>query len=107
MSKKLKLIPPTKEEDAAINAGISLDPDAPEWTEADFKRARPAIAVAPEIVKAYREGRLRVRGPQKSPIKVSTTLRLSGDVVEFFKSKGRGWQTRVNQILQEYVKSHR
>ncbi|NTU41555.1 MAG: BrnA antitoxin family protein [Nitrospirales bacterium] len=49
---------------------------------------------------------LRVRGPQKAPKKVSTTVRLSQDIVDFFKKSGRGWQTKINEALKEYVKSH-
>ena len=32
-------------EETAINVGIAQDPDAPEWTEEDWARARPAIEV--------------------------------------------------------------
>jgi uncharacterized protein (DUF4415 family) len=31
------------------------------------------------------------------------TIRLDEDVVEFFKSQGEGYQTRVNQVLRAYV----
>lgn len=83
------------------------DVDIPELTDEDFKRMRPAREVVPEIVKAYEEGRLKVRGPQKKPTKVQTTLRLSREVVEFFKSKGKGWQSRMDEALKEHVKSHK
>ena len=36
-----------------------------ELTKKDFKRMRPANEVVPEIVKAYKEGRLKIRGSQK------------------------------------------
>ena len=48
----------------------------------------------------------RVRGPQKSPTKIPVYIRLNPDVVSFFKSKGKGWQSKINKILGEYVKSH-
>ncbi|MBN2424776.1 MAG: BrnA antitoxin family protein [Calditrichaceae bacterium] len=48
----------------------------------------------------------RVRGQQKSPTKVPVSIRLSPDVVSFFKSKGEGWQSKIDKILGEYVKSH-
>lgn len=83
------------------------DVDIPELTAEDFKRMRPASEVVPEIVKAYKEGRLKVRGPQKAPTKVQTTLRLSREVVEFFKAAGRGWQTKLDKALKEYVRTHR
>src|SRR5271169_1692276 len=107
--RKHKLIAPTKKEEIEINRGIALDPDNPELADEDLKRMRPAIEVVPEIVKAYREGRLHIkgRGSQKAPTKVQTTLRLSRDVLEFFKGKGRGWQTQLNKALKEYVASHK
>ncbi len=45
------------------------------------------------------------RGPQKAPKKEQVTIRLSPEVVEHFKSGGKGWQTRINQVLQEYVET--
>ncbi|MEW6740184.1 MAG: BrnA antitoxin family protein [Nitrospirota bacterium] len=85
---------------------IDKNGEVRELTKEDFKRMRPASEVVPEIVKAYKEGRLKVRGPQKTPTKVQTTLRLSRDVVEFFKATGRGWQTKMDKALKEYVRTH-
>ena len=50
-------ISPTPEEDAAINAGIATDPDAPELDDAWFARAIPAIEVESELVKHCQESR--------------------------------------------------
>ena len=46
------------------------------------------------------------RGSQKAPRKIATAIRLSPEVVDFFRSGGRGWQTRVDDALREYVKAH-
>ena len=46
-----------------------------------------------------RRGRPRVAKP-----KVSTTIRLSPDVIEYFKQGGRGWQTRIDQALSEWIR---
>ena len=48
----------------------------------------------------------RVRGVQQAPTRIPVSIRLSPQVVEFFKKKGKGWQTLVNEALLEYVKSH-
>ncbi len=48
----------------------------------------------------------RVRGVQKAPTRIPVSIHLSPQVVEFFKSKGKGWQTLMNEALLEYVKSH-
>ena len=38
----------------------------------------------------------RGKPPVAKP-KVSTTIRLSQDVIDYFKADGRGWQTRIRQ----------
>ncbi len=48
----------------------------------------------------------RVRGRQKLPIKKPVSIRLSPDIIEYFKSEGNGWQTKINAILHEYVRKH-
>ena len=37
------------------------------------------------------------------PIKKSVTLRLDADVLAWFKSKGRGYQTRINRALRRLM----
>jgi uncharacterized protein (DUF4415 family) len=48
----------------------------------------------------------RVRGPQKKPIKKQLTIRLNQEVVEYFKLQGKGWQTKINEVLADYVNSN-
>ncbi len=45
----------------------------------------------------------RGRGPQSSPPKVLTSLRLDADILEFFKSKDAGYQLRINAALRAEV----
>ncbi len=49
-SDDLKIHIPTDEEEAEIQREIAMDPDAPEWTDEDWARARPAVEVDPELV---------------------------------------------------------
>ena len=44
----------------------------------------------------------RGRPPISKP-KVSTTIRLSQDVIDHFKADGRGWQTRIDEALREWI----
>jgi len=103
MSKR-KPIMPTPEEDAAIRRGIAADPDAQEWTEDEFKRARPAAEVFKEL--GVEMPKPRGRGPQKAPTKEQVAVRLDRDVLKHFRSAGPGWQTRMNDALKEWVKEH-
>jgi uncharacterized protein (DUF4415 family) len=45
------------------------------------------------------------RGKFHRPIKQQLTLRLDADVVQWFKQRapGRGYQTRINEALRNYV----
>ena len=83
-------------EEARIQAGIAADPDNPEWTVQDFRRAKPFAKAFPALAES-RGG----RGPQKRPTKVAISLRLSRDVVERFKAGGPGWQTRMDKALKK------
>ena len=35
--------------------------------------------------------------------KKAVSIRLDEDVLDFFKSEGRGYQTRINQVLRTYM----
>jgi uncharacterized protein (DUF4415 family) len=91
-----------------IRPGESLDDferrvgdDAPEWTEEDFRRARP-ITDFPELMEILRaRGQ---RGPQKTPTKERIGLRLDRDVVAHFRATGPGWQRRINDVLADFVR---
>ena len=58
--------------------------------------------VSPEM---FARGILRKNlKPVKS--KSQLTLRIDQDVIEFFKSQGRGYQTKINQLLRAYMEAH-
>lgn len=46
------------------------------------------------------------RGAQKAALKVPTTIRFDADILAALKASGRGWQTRVNEAMREWVKTH-
>lgn len=43
--------------------------------------------------------------PPKDQLKVSTTIRFDAEVLAYFRATGKGWQTRINDVLREYVVS--
>ena len=51
--------------------------------------------------------KLGVRGPQKAPTKVRVSVRLSVEVVEYFRATGAGWQTRMDGELLKMVHKHK
>ncbi len=78
-----------------------IDSDNPEWTAADFARARRMTELDAGL-----QGKLRkvgVRGKQKAPTKQLVSLRLSPEVISHYKATGPGWQTRIDQTLKRAV----
>jgi uncharacterized protein (DUF4415 family) len=59
--------------------------DNPKWTKEDFAKARPFVEVFPELAASIRRG----RGPNKAPTKTLVSLRLSGQVIEAYRPRGR------------------
>ena len=49
---------------------------------------------------AVRRGRPPVARP-----KISTTIRLSQEVIDHFRADGKGWQTRIDEALREWIRS--
>ncbi len=86
---------------ASKNAPVVFDDDNPEWTEADFAKARPASEVLPpEVIAAFGKGRGRPIKPVALR-KQNVSLRLSPDVLEDLRASGPGWQTRADEMLRE------
>ena len=38
--------------------------------------------------------------------KKSITMRVDEDVLEWYKSLGKGYQTRINRVLRSYMEAH-
>lgn len=99
-------ISPTPDENAAINAGITSDSDARELDAEWFAKAKPASEMLPpEIYTALIAKRPRGR-PKASETKVFTAIRLDADLLATFKATGKGWQTRVNAALRQFINEH-
>ena len=79
-----------------------------ELTREDIQRFNPAAEVLPpELLAVLPKGKSGQRGAQKMPTKESVTVRYSREVLEYFRSTGRGWQSRMNEALKEWVAQHR
>jgi uncharacterized protein (DUF4415 family) len=64
---------------------------------------RPAAEVLPKALLRRRGD----RGPQKAPTKTLVSIRLSPDVLEYFRAGGDGWQTRIDDALRAVVDKQR
>jgi len=93
-SRRPEIVPPTPEEDAAIVAAALADPDAQPLTDAQLEAMVPMHA-------------LKARGrPKSQHKKLLVSVRYSPEVVSFFKATGEGWQSRMDNVLREYVVRH-
>lgn len=87
VSHTLDTLPPLTEAQLANLAALAKQPDSeidtsdvPEMTDEKWKSA--------------------VRRPLYRPVKQQITARIDADVLEWLKSQGKGYQSRINAILR-------
>ena len=79
--------------DRVYDPECPYDPNDPEAVEEFWKNAT-----------VRRPGQ---RGPGRKARKVLLSVRYSPEVVEYFKSTGEGWQSRMDEALKEWMASRR
>jgi len=67
--------------DEEIEAQMRDDPDWAEFMDVDWSKATLVIPVPKDAI----------------------SIRLDSDVLDFFKSQGKGYQTRINAVLRHYM----
>ena len=78
--------------------------DAPATAPADWNDAFVTHS-ADELRQAV--AARRTRGPNKNPTKEQVAVRYSPEVLAYFRATGAGWQTRMDEVLREYVSQHK
>lgn len=78
---------------------------APSWVDPDEASEITTAWVAEADLYAG-EKLVRRDRPPKDATKVLTTLRLDPEVVAGLRATGSGWQTRVNDAVREWLKTH-
>ncbi|MCC6135412.1 MAG: BrnA antitoxin family protein [Gammaproteobacteria bacterium] len=91
---------------AAIDSDASYDPNDPAAVEAFWANAVVVREGGPAAVRAALAERRCARGSQKAPLKVPTTIRFDADVLVALKATGKGWQTRVNAVMRQWIQDH-
>ena len=71
--------------------------DFPGSTDEELKQFRPFAEVFPELGESIRRSRGR---PRSERPRQHVSLRLGADVLEKFRATGRGWQSRLNAVLE-------
>ncbi len=72
------------------------DEDCPIMSKEQLKEFRPWYEIHPEGNSTYK---VKVT---KSPV----SLRLDSDILDAFRSTGKGYQTRINDALRDYIEEH-
>ena len=85
---------------------IDKDGEVRELTAEDFKRFKPLAKVNAPLLAKIKKG-IGERGAQKAPTKVPISIRVSPEVVEYFRAEGKGWQGHMDRVLKEYVAQHK
>jgi uncharacterized protein (DUF4415 family) len=81
------------------DADVHHDADSPstkvsDWEGATLKQGGVVL------------GRAKTRGPNRRPTKEQVAVRYSPDVLAAFRATGRGWQTRMDEALRDWLKNH-
>ena len=90
-SSKISIRMPTLEEDEKITQAAANDPDALPLAEEQMNLMVPLKT-------------LRGR-PRLTNKKQLVSIRYSPEVLEYFRSSGAGWQSRMDEVLKKYVES--
>lgn len=69
--------------------------DAP-LTDKELRTARPLHQADPDLAKAIKRSRGRPEGRSKKTVHIS----LDADIVASLRKSGKGWQTRLNEMLR-------
>lgn len=84
---------------STISTGPDRD-DAPRFTGEMAERGRHMIGD-----RVIREARPRGRPPKaEGARKEKVTLRLSPEVLSYFRAQGDGWQTRIDRLLLDHAR---
>lgn len=86
-----------------------IDDEMPEAKAEWFERARPAKEVLPGLV-GHKAATALLKPKRGRPLlanpKEHLNIRLEADVVGAFRQTGVGWQTRRNDALRDWLKTH-
>lgn len=84
-----------------LAAAVARAPERVDDPECPYDPNDPAA-----VERFWKTGSVRrpgERGPGRKPKKILLSVRYSPEVVQYFKSTGEGWQTRMDEALKEWV----
>jgi len=94
-----KVYTPTDQEETEITRQAIEDGTL--YTNEELAQFKPASEF-PELQTALKP----IGRPKSATTKTPISIRLSDEVVDYFKNTGKGWQTRMDEVLRDYVAHH-
>ncbi|MDD2500017.1 MAG: BrnA antitoxin family protein [Geobacter sp.] len=85
------------------------DGEVRELTTEDFKHFKPASEVLPQLFNKEIAKKMLTQKPGRplgSGTKVAQNIRFDAEILAAFKATGKGWQTRMNNALRDWLKTH-
>lgn len=78
-----------------------------DWDDVDSPPLDTSLLATMKPVRAAHPGiQSRVCGPQAAAQKSSVSVRLDEAIVASFRATGQGWQSRINEVLRDWLKEH-
>ena len=87
--------------------------DTSQKSQTDWKRLKAMtddeidLTEVPEVTPEMFARALVRRGLKPVKRKSQITLRIDGEVLEWFKKQGQGYQTLINSLLRAYMEAHK
>ena len=82
--------------------------DRTDWAKVDAmteEELEASIAADPDDIHEELDWSKAIKG--LPPLKKHINIRIDNDVLDWFKATGRGYQTRINNVLRAYVDSRK
>ncbi|MDR2875774.1 MAG: BrnA antitoxin family protein [Methylobacillus sp.] len=91
---------------------LTLDPNKPPPLTEEERAELAAIAAMPDEQIDYSDAphlpdAVWVKAVEMPEVKRQITLRIDAEVLDFFRSTGKRYQTRINAVLRSYVEAHK
>ncbi len=89
--------------EAMKRAALAAAPEATESSADDWSKAVATQGGGVEATIAELRRKRGQRGPQQTPKKIATALRLDAEALARWRASGKGWQTRAAALLAKYA----
>jgi uncharacterized protein (DUF4415 family) len=88
-----------------MSKSVTSNKSRTDWKRVDaLKDSKIDFSDTPELTPEMFARAVVRRGLQAVPRKAQLTIRIDRDVLEWYRKQGRGYQTRINNLLRAYMR---